>query len=36
LGDVERSSSNLARMRSQLQRVKKYDFWVEVNLAQNK
>ena len=35
LGDVERTSSNLARMRSQLQRVKKYDFWVEVNLAQN-
>jgi hypothetical protein len=36
LGDVERSSSKLARMRSQLQRVKKYDFWVEVNLAQDK
>jgi hypothetical protein len=36
LGDVERSSSKLARMMSQLQRVKKYDFWVEVNLAQNK
>jgi len=36
LGDVERSSSNLARMRSQLQKVKKYNFWVEVNLAQNK
>jgi hypothetical protein len=36
LGDVERDSSNLARMRSQLQKVKKYDFWVEVILAQNK
>ncbi len=36
LGDIERSSSNLARMRSQLQKVKKYDFWVAVNLAQSK
>jgi hypothetical protein len=36
LGDVERSRSNLARMRSQLQKVKKYGFWVAVNLAQSK
>jgi hypothetical protein len=35
LGDVEYERSNLARMRSQLQKVKKYDFWVEVHLAQN-
>ena len=36
LGDVETDSSDLARMRRQLQRVKKYDFWVELILAQNK
>jgi len=36
LGDVERDRSNLARLRRQLQRVKKYDFWLEVNLAQSK
>lgn len=33
--DPEYSRSNLARMRSQLQKVKKYDFWVGVQLAQN-
>ncbi len=27
--------SDLARMRGQLLRIKKYDFWVELNLAQN-
>ncbi len=32
--DPEYSRSNLARMRSQLQKVKQYDFWVEVKLAQ--
>jgi hypothetical protein len=32
--DPEASQSNLARMRSQLQKVKKYDFWVELKLAQ--
>jgi hypothetical protein len=35
LGSLERESSDLARMRSQLQRVKQYDFWVGVKLAQN-
>jgi hypothetical protein len=34
LGDVEYERSNLARMRGQLQKVKQYDFWVEVKLAQ--
>jgi hypothetical protein len=32
---VENYQSDLARMRGQLQRVKQYDFWVELNLAQN-
>lgn len=35
LGDVEYERSNLARMRSQLQKVKQYDFWVELKLAQS-
>jgi hypothetical protein len=35
LGSLERESSDLARMRGQLQRVKQYDFWVAVKLAQN-
>jgi hypothetical protein len=35
LGSLERDSSDLARMRGQLQRVKQYDFWVAVKLAQN-
>jgi hypothetical protein len=34
LGDMEYDRSNLARMRGQLQKVKQYDFWVEVKLAQ--
>lgn len=33
--DPEASRSNLARMRGQLQKVKKYDFWVELKLAQD-
>jgi hypothetical protein len=36
LGSLETDSSDLARMRRQLQKVKKYDFWVELTLAQNK
>ena len=38
LGDMdpERASSSQARLRRQLQRVKQYDFWVDLNLAQNK
>lgn len=36
LGNLETDSSDLARMRRQLQRVKKYDFWVELILAQSK
>jgi hypothetical protein len=36
LGDVENAGSSQARLRRQLQRVKKYDFWVELNLAQEK
>lgn len=36
LGNLETDSSDLARMRRQLQKVKKYDFWVELTLAQNK
>ncbi len=35
LGNVE-SDVKMARMRGQLLRVKQYDFWVELNLAQNK
>ena len=35
LGSLERDSSDLARMRGQLQRVKQYDFWIGVKLAQN-
>jgi hypothetical protein len=35
LGSLERDGSNLARMRGQLQKVKQYDFWVAVKLAQN-
>ena len=37
LGDMdpERATSSQARLRRQLQQVKKYDFWVELNLAQN-
>jgi hypothetical protein len=35
LGDVERDSVKMAQMRRQLQRVKQYDFWVELNLAKN-
>ncbi len=37
LGDMdpERATSSQARLRRQLQRVKKYDFWVDLNLAQN-
>ena len=35
-GDVESTSSSQTRLRRQLQRVKQYDFWVELNLAQNK
>lgn len=34
--DPERGSVKMARMRNQLLRVKQYDFWVELNLAQNK
>ena len=33
--DPERGSVKMARMRGQLLRVKQYDFWVELNLAQN-
>jgi hypothetical protein len=38
LGDMdpERATSSQARLRRQLQRVKEYDFWVDLNLAQNK
>jgi hypothetical protein len=36
LGDVEYDSVKMARLRRQLQQVKQYDFWVELNLAQNK
>lgn len=36
LGSAENDSVKLARMRRQLQQVKQYDFWVELNLAQNK
>jgi len=36
LGNVEYERSKLARMRRQLQKVKQYDFWVELNLAQSK
>jgi hypothetical protein len=38
LGDMdpERATSKMARMRRQLQRVKQYDFWVQMNLAENK
>jgi hypothetical protein len=36
LGDVEYDSVKMARMRRQLQQVKQYDFWVDLNLAQNK
>jgi len=36
LGDVETDSVKMARMRRQLQRVKQYDFWVDLNLAQSK
>lgn len=35
-GRLETDSSDLARMRRQLQKVRKYDFWVELKLAQNK
>lgn len=35
LGSLEGERSDLARMRGQLQRVKQYDFWVAVKLAQN-
>lgn len=35
LGDVERDSVKMARMRGQLLKVKQYDFWIELNLAQN-
>ncbi len=34
-GGVESGGSSQARLRRQLQRVKKYDFWVDLNLAQN-
>jgi hypothetical protein len=33
--DPERGSVKMARMRNQLLRVKQYDFWVALNLAQN-
>jgi hypothetical protein len=33
--DPERGSVKMARMRGQLLKVKQYDFWVELNLAQN-
>jgi hypothetical protein len=33
--DPERGSVKMARMRGQLLRVKQYDFWVGLNLAQN-
>lgn len=36
LGSAENDSAQLARMRRKLQQVKQYDFWVELNLAQNK
>ena len=36
LGDVEYDSVKMAQLRRQLQQVKQYDFWVELNLAQNK
>lgn len=35
LGSLESDRSDLARMRGQLQKIKKYDFWVELSLAQN-
>lgn len=35
LGDVEYDSVKMARFRRQLQQVKQYDFWVELNLAKN-
>lgn len=35
MGSLETDRPDLARMRSQLQKVKKYDFWVELSLAQN-
>jgi hypothetical protein len=35
LGDVEGDSVKMARMRGQLLKVKQYDFWIELNLAQN-
>jgi hypothetical protein len=35
LGDVEYDSVKMARFRRQLQQVKQYDFWVELNLAEN-
>jgi hypothetical protein len=35
-GGAESGGSSQARLRRQLQRVKKYDFWVDLNLAQNK
>ena len=38
LGDMdpERATSSQTKLRRQLQRVKKYDFWVELNIAQEK
>lgn len=36
LGDIEYDSVKMARMRRQLAQVKQYDFWVDLNLAQNK
>jgi hypothetical protein len=33
--DVERAESKMTRMRRQLQRVKQYDFWVDLKLADN-
>jgi hypothetical protein len=35
LGDVEYDSVKMAQLRRQLQRVKQYNFWVELNLAKN-
>lgn len=35
MGSIETERSDLARMRRQLQKVKKYDFWVDLKLADN-
>lgn len=35
IGSIESDRSDLARMRRQLQKVKKYDFWINLKLAEN-